>query len=67
MGFFTKGLNPFKIQSNFKLELSLEFYNSKSRRVWELGQKGNLFYFKLSTTMPSLEIFGHKEDHVLYF
>jgi hypothetical protein len=32
-----------------------------------LGQKGNLFLLKLSITWPSLEIFGHKEDCVLYF
>jgi hypothetical protein len=32
--FFSKGLNPFKIQIGF----APEFYNSKSRGIWKLGQ-----------------------------
>jgi hypothetical protein len=32
-----------------------------------LGQKGILFHLKLSISMPSLEIFWHKEEYILYF
>jgi hypothetical protein len=39
---FQKGLNPFKIQTRFKWEFASEIYNSKSREVFELGQKENL-------------------------
>jgi hypothetical protein len=43
MRFFPKGLNPFKIQTRFKLDFVSEFYNSKSREIFKWGQKGNLF------------------------
>jgi hypothetical protein len=33
----------------------------------ELGQKGDLFYLKLSSSMPSLENFGQKQDLVSAF
>jgi hypothetical protein len=42
--FSLKGLNPFEIQPSFKLELFLEICNSKSRGIWKLGQKRNLFH-----------------------
>jgi hypothetical protein len=60
MEFVPKGLNPFKIQSDFELEYFFEFCNSKSRENWKLGQKGCLFVFNLSINLPNLEIFGVK-------
>jgi hypothetical protein len=67
MNFFSKSLNPFKIQTSFKLDLFLEFYNSKSRGIWKLGHKGILFHLNLTNTMKSLVIFWVEEDGVLYF
>jgi hypothetical protein len=58
--FLPKGLNPFKIQSDFKLDFFSEFYNSKSIENWKLGQKGCLFVLNLSINLPNLEIFGVK-------
>jgi hypothetical protein len=60
--FFLKGLNTFKIQTRFKLDLLMNFYISKSREFWKLGQLGKLFHLKLNPTMPTLEDFGLKED-----
>jgi hypothetical protein len=57
MEFFPKGLNPFKIPTRFKLDFAFEFYNSKARDIWKLGQ-GNLSHLNLSTLMPILDIFG---------
>jgi hypothetical protein len=37
-------------------------FNSKSRDIWKVDQKGNVFHLKLSATMGSVEIFGHMED-----
>jgi hypothetical protein len=34
---------------------------------FEVGPKRKLFHSKLSTNMPSLEIFGLQESDVLYF
>jgi hypothetical protein len=42
MEFFPKDLNPFKIQTT----LAPEFYNSKSRGIWMLGQKWTLSILK---------------------
>jgi hypothetical protein len=43
------------------LEQNLQF-NSKSRDIWKVDQKGKVFHLKLSATMESVEIFGHMED-----
>jgi hypothetical protein len=59
MEVFLKGLNLFKIQTKFKLDLLLNFI-IKIQRDLEVGKKGN-------STLPSLEIFGDKEGCVLYF
>jgi hypothetical protein len=67
MRFLPKGLNPFKIQKRFKLEFAFEIYNSKSREIWKLPRKESLFYLKFSITMPSLENFEQKEDHIVHF
>jgi hypothetical protein len=67
MRFLPEGLNTFKIQIRLKLELISEFYNSQSREILELDQKGKLGHLKLSITMPSFENFGNQESFVLYF
>jgi hypothetical protein len=54
MRFFPKGLKPFKIKKN-QIGIVPRIYNSKSRWIWKLGQRENLFHFKLSTNMPRLE------------
>jgi hypothetical protein len=65
--FFPKGLNPFKIQTRFKLDFTSEFYYSKSIEILRLGQKGNLSTLNLSATLPNLRNFGDMEYGVLYF
>jgi hypothetical protein len=55
-----------QFSSDSNLERNLQF-NSKSRDISKMGQKGNIFNLKLSTTMRSVEIFGQMEDCVLYF
>jgi hypothetical protein len=59
MRFFPKGLNPFKIQTRYKLDFAFEFCNSKYREFSKLEQKGNLSHLKLSITMQSLEIWKY--------
>jgi hypothetical protein len=54
MGFFSKGLNPFKIQASLKLEIPLQFISHES----ELIPTTKDVPFNLSATVPSLEIFG---------
>jgi hypothetical protein len=63
MKFLLKGLNS----SKFQIGNSLEIYNSQS--FWNLNSfpKGNLFLFTLSSTVPSLEIYGAMEVPVSYF
>jgi hypothetical protein len=67
MRFFPEGLYPFKIQTRFQLEFSSEIYNSKSRGILKLGQKGKLFHLKLSITLPNLDNFRPTKGCVLYF
>jgi hypothetical protein len=67
MRFFSKDLNPLKIQTRFKLEFSSEFYNSKFRQNFDLGQRGKSFHLNWFTTMTSLENFRLQEEGVLYF
>jgi hypothetical protein len=59
MGFFSKGLNPFKIQASFKLEIPLQFIIRKS----ELIPTTKDVLFNLSTTIPCLEFFGALKIH----
>jgi hypothetical protein len=51
---FESLLNSYKFPIGFVLGI----YNSKSRGVWKLAQKGNLSQLNISTLIPSLEIFG---------
>jgi hypothetical protein len=51
------GWNRFKIQTRFKSDVNSEFYNSNSRGIWKLDQKGELFYLKFSSSLTSSEIF----------
>jgi hypothetical protein len=60
-------LNPFKIQTSFNPGFASEICNPKSGEILELGQKVKLFYFKLSSTLPSCIIFGQQEVCVLDF
>jgi hypothetical protein len=57
MRFLSERLNPFKIQTRFKSNYTSEFYNSKSREILELDQKGKLGHLSLSIGMPSLKNF----------
>jgi hypothetical protein len=66
MRLLIKGLNPLKIQARFKLEVSSEFYNAKSREIWRLHQKGFLSTLNLSAILPSLEHFGQQKGCVFY-
>jgi hypothetical protein len=45
----------------------LEIYNSQSREILEFGQKGDLSNLNFAIRMPSLEIFGQKNDHLFTF
>jgi hypothetical protein len=65
MRFLPEGWNLFKIQTRFKLDFTSKFYNSKSREILELDQKGKLGNLNLSIVMPSLKNFGLQEDCVL--
>jgi hypothetical protein len=67
MRFLPEGWNNFKIQVWFKLEFISEFYDSNSRGILKLGQKGDLFQLKLSITWPSLENFEQTKDHIFVF
>jgi hypothetical protein len=49
------------------VDLSLNFYNSKSIEKWKLGQKGNLVYLSLAINLPDLETFGDMQVLLLYF
>jgi hypothetical protein len=49
------------------LEFSSEFYDSNSKANLKLGQKGDLFQFKLSITWPSLGNFEQTEDDIFVF
>jgi hypothetical protein len=67
MRFLPKGLNPFKIQTRFNVDLFLNFCSSKSKDIWMFGQKGSLFHLKQSSIRPSLEIFRVLEVPISYF
>jgi hypothetical protein len=67
MRFFPRCLNNVKIQTIFKSDAASKFDNSRSEEILELGQKGKLFYLKLSSVLSSLIVFGHQEVCVLYF
>jgi hypothetical protein len=45
IGFFPKGLNPFKIQSSFKLEFLLEFIIKNLFGIWTPSQKENCSFW----------------------
>jgi hypothetical protein len=66
MRFFLKGLKPFKIQASFKLDLFLEII-TQNPEVFGSWDKKKICFFKLSITLPSLEIFRHQEGWDLYF
>jgi hypothetical protein len=61
MTFFLGGLNSVKIQTIFKSDVASKFCNSKSGEILDLGQKGKLLYFKLSSVLTCLILFGHQE------
>jgi hypothetical protein len=49
------------------MEFVSEIYNSKSREILNLGQRGKLCHLNLSISMTSLENTGQKEDLVFVF
>jgi hypothetical protein len=57
MRFFLKGLNHFKSQTRFELDLLLNFI-FKIQRDLEVDSKIKKIHLKLSAIMPSLKIFG---------
>jgi hypothetical protein len=67
MEILPKGLNPLKLQTNFKLIRFLFFYYSNSVRNLDFSQKGSLFLSNSYCTMPSFEMFGAPEATFLYF
>jgi hypothetical protein len=46
MRFLPEGLNPFKIQTRFKVNLFLNFIIQNLERFWSLAKNENLFYMK---------------------
>jgi hypothetical protein len=61
MEFFLKGLNPFKIQTRFKLELVLNFIIQNLEGFGSWAKKRILFYLKFSITLSGLEMFESME------
>jgi hypothetical protein len=51
MEFFPKGLNSFKIQTEFKCSLLRKFFNSNYVGNLNIFTKGKMFLLSLSTTM----------------
>jgi hypothetical protein len=58
--FFQKGLNPLKIQEKIQSGVSFQFYNLNSVANWKWTQWEKLFRMINSSTMRSLNIFGHR-------
>jgi hypothetical protein len=60
---FPKGLNPFEIQTSFKVDLLLNFVTQNLERFGSWTKK----VLNISISMTSLDNFEQQEDHVLYF
>jgi hypothetical protein len=67
MRFFPNGLNPFKIQTSFKLDLFLEFIMKNPEGFGSWDKKEICCIWIYLPPCNVWENFGPKEDGVLYF
>jgi hypothetical protein len=58
---------PLKIQGKIQSGGSSQFYNLNYVENWKWTQWEKLFRMINYSTMPSFNIFGHREDHVCEF